>query len=436
MAPQLPLPQAHQFVVYGDACSGRPNTINSRTLAALNAMLSRRRTPDFVLFMGDEISGLSHSRAHMQSQWDHFLLHERQWPSADRLTFYHVPGNHTVFDAQSAELFRDNLRMPANGPAGDEGLSYWVRRGDLLLVVVNTLSQALGGEGRADVEWLRSVLHQHEEAACKIVAGHHPAFPVNGFTGAHQRHLVPDDAKRLWDVLMAAQVTAYFCSHILAFDVQIRGGIAQITTGGAGTPHLMPPDVEYAHAAHLTVGAQDLRCEVLDVDGAVREKFSWPPVVCERAWVAYPVGRCAPPISNALVFRFTGETPASAVAHVILESGRRREALPSLWIGIAGEHRTLYVTISAAEGRSPHWWIGPRLAQDAQFDVEVMLVPSMGPGGILWRMDAGPWSSFEGASPWGADRINWADGIYVGGASSMPTLRNLNVWGQELEDAG
>jgi hypothetical protein len=66
--------------------------------------------------------------------------------------------------------------LPPNGPAGQERLTYSVRRGDLLMVFVNTVSTALG-EGRVETDWLEETLRQHADARHKLVFGHHPVWP-------------------------------------------------------------------------------------------------------------------------------------------------------------------------------------------------------------------------------------------------------------------
>jgi hypothetical protein len=58
----------------------------------------------------------------------------------DRLTtpVWHTTSNHATYDAMSEEMFRDVLKPPDNGPPGQVGLSYFVRRNDLLMVFVHT----------------------------------------------------------------------------------------------------------------------------------------------------------------------------------------------------------------------------------------------------------------------------------------------------------
>ena len=95
-------------------------------------------------------------------------------------------------------LFRSMLRLPLNGPSGQEGLSYWVRHDDLLLVFVHTLWTGLGGEGHVETTWLGTVLQQHADARYKLVVGHHPIFPVNGFSGAYVREVGAEYATVSW----------------------------------------------------------------------------------------------------------------------------------------------------------------------------------------------------------------------------------------------
>ncbi len=201
-------------------------------------------------------------------------------------------GNHTTYDPASEAVFREVLHhLPRNGPPGQEGLSYWVRRGDLLLVFVHTLWTGLGGEGHVETKWLRTILHQHADARHKLVLGHHPVHPVNGFSGPYQREIGPEHAPAFWDTLVEAGVLAYLCSHILAFDVQVHRGVLQICTAGAGTLHRMPEGIEYLHCIQAALDAEGLRYQVLNTEGRVRERLSWPFVLPpERQWHALPAG--------------------------------------------------------------------------------------------------------------------------------------------------
>lgn len=270
--------QGHQFVCYADSCSGVPGAPHERNLAAINSVIRRLRPqPEFICFPGDEIIGLTADKEKLRGQWRYWLDEEMSWLDQDAIPLYHTTGNHTTYDAMSETVFRETLsHLPRNGPDSQVGLAYYVRRADLLLVFVNTASNDLGGEGRVETTWLEETLTGHQDARYKLVLGHHPVFPVNGFAGAYQREIAPKDGREFWDILVRHKVLAYLCSHILAFDVQVHEGVLQVLTAGAGTEHRMPEGIEYLHCVQATVDALGIRYQVLDEFGTVREWLKWP----------------------------------------------------------------------------------------------------------------------------------------------------------------
>ena len=144
---------------------------------------------------------------------------------------------------------------------------------------------------RVSTKWLDEVLRQQRDARHKLVFGHHPVWAVNGYAGDYQRVIERENGRRFWDVLLRHDVLAYFCSHILAFDVQVQSGILQVCTAGAGTAHRMPPEQEYLHfvQAALDDNGDDtgLRYQTLDRRGEMREWLSWP-------WQLPPAASWAP----------------------------------------------------------------------------------------------------------------------------------------------
>ena len=424
----------HQFVCYGDSCSGVAGALHERTFAAVNGVVARiRPRPEFVCFPGDEIIGLVADAGELRRQWAHWFEREMAW--YDRaIPLYHTTGNHTTFDAVSEAVFREVLgHLPRNGPAGQEGLSYWVRRGDLVLVFVNTLWSGLGGEGRVETDWLDRTLAAHADARYKLVFGHHPAWPVNGFSGAYQRELAPENAARFWRVLVRHGVLAYWCSHILAFDVQVREGVLQITTAGAGTAHRMPEGVEYLHCIQAALDREGLRYQVLDTDAQVRERLSWPIALPPAGeWAALAPGVQEAPVSGVgdeqlVAWEFSGVAAESGEgdAQTLLAAWGDGIGLATPWVGLLGQEQRLGVLINPAPGRSPSLWLGPALPPGRPFAVQLAIHGGMGPGGILWRWgDAAPWSSLRGASSRGAELLVWPSRWGVGhdrhGAEDRP----------------
>ncbi|MEF0939720.1 metallophosphoesterase family protein [Rhizobium sp. BR 362] len=420
----LPNGPGHQFVLYGDSCSGVPGALHEETFAAVNAVLRRLYPPpEFILFPGDEIIGLTDDPKALKAQWRHWFEHEMGWLDRKKTPLWHTTGNHTTYDEMSEQVFREVLQLPENGPPGQQGLSYWVRRGDLLLVFVHTLWTGLGGEGHVETEWLEATLKAHSDARHKIVLGHHPVFPINGFSGSYQREIGSDYTKRFWDILVEAEVLAYVCSHILAFDVQVHRGVLQLCTAGAGTAHRMPEGVEYLHCIQAALDADSFRYQVLDTNGAVREQLQWPfKPSGPEAWQdlspgIHPAGFTGPMNNDRIIeLRIKGLMPETAHAPAqTFFSAFNPGSIAPFWLGVRGPRQTLTLILGRERGRSPHYWFGPDLVSGKPFDVDIALHAGMGPGGMLYRMQGDDgWTSFAGASATGLERLVWPTQWSVG----------------------
>jgi len=437
-----PAGAGHQFVFYGDACSGVPGAPHEATFAGVNAVVARLSpAPEFIVFPGDEVIGLTSDEAALRTQWRHWHEVEMAWLDRQAVPIYHCTSNHTTYDAMSERVFAEMLpHLPRNGPPGQEGLAYFVRRGDLLLVFVHTCWSGLGGEGQVDTDWLDETLGRHGDARFKFVVGHHPVFPVNGFAGRQQRQIAPEQAQAFWRILVEHDVVAYLCSHILAFDVQVHDGVLQLLSAGAGTAHRMPAESEYLHCVQAALDDRGLRYQVLDPAGQVRERLSWPIELPPSAtWTPLAAGAQAAPVHGELAadddasllfaWRFVGHTDAGPAgpAQTLLAAWDEGPALAPLWIGLTGPGRRLTVILTPWAGNSPHYWFGPGLPADAAFDIQLAVHAGMGPGGIMWRTnDAAPWSSLEAASAWGAEALtwpaHWSIGCDKGGVADKPFL--------------
>jgi hypothetical protein len=436
IAALMPRGSGHQFMLYGDACSGVPGAPHEGTFARVNAVIRRLApAPDFIVFTGDEIAGLVPDEPRLRAQWRHWFEHEMAWLDRRATPIWHATSNHATYDAMSEIVFADVLGMPRNGPAGQEGLSYWVRHGDLLLVFVHTAWSGLGGEGHVETAWLREVLRQHPDARHKLVVGHHPVHPINGFSGAYQREIGPEHADEFWTILVDAGVLAYVCGHILAFDVQVHRGVLQICTAGAGTAHRMPADIEYLHCVQAALDGDGLRYQVLDDGGAPRERLEWP--LAEPAaenWRRLPAGESPAPLTGrsapgrTVMLRVTGRAaPSGTAAAQTVLSAFAPDSLAPVWIGVHGPRQVLAASIGRGPGRSPHQWLGPALEPGRRFALDLLIHPDMGPGGVLCRRAARePWSSLAAASATGPERLEWparwSVGHAQGGAGDRPFL--------------
>lgn len=421
----LPNSGGHQFVMYGDSCSGIPNALHERTFADVNAVIKRLvPQPEFILFPGDEIVGLTPDPSALRKQWKYWFEVEMAWLDREKVPMWHTTGNHTAYDKMSEDIFREVLQLPGNGPADQKGLSYWVRKNDLLLVFVHTLWTGLGGEGHVETDWLRATLNRHSDAKHKIVLGHHPVFPVNGFSGTYQREIGHEYTDAFWSILVDADVLAYVCSHILAYDVQVHRGVLQICTAGAGTAHRMPEGVEYLHCIQAALDDDGLRYRVLDTDGLAREQLQWPPRLAGNSveWKRIETGESDAPFTglissgNVVEFRITGRTSQKTWApEQTLFTAHSPEAIAPIWLGIRGPKQTLTLVVGRQPGRSPSYWFGPDLAVGSDFNVHLTFYPDMGPGGVLYRNHGeNVWTSFKAATATGIENVNWPGSWNVG----------------------
>src|SRR4029453_10283840 len=161
-------PSGHQFVFYGDCCSGVPGAQSETNFAAVNAALRRLApAPGFICFIGAPIDGSPDEREALRQQWRYWLDHEMAWlDGSTAIPLYHTTSNHNTPNALAEAVWREVFpALPHNGPPGQEGLSYYVRRGNLLLVCTNSAYSGLGGPGHVECAWLDQVLAENAGAA-------------------------------------------------------------------------------------------------------------------------------------------------------------------------------------------------------------------------------------------------------------------------------
>jgi hypothetical protein len=269
----------HRFVLYGDCCSGVPGKPFAENFARVNAALQATTpSPDFMLFLGDHISGLVSDADELRKQWRYWLDTEMKWADP-AIPIYHSTSNHNTFDDVSRRVWREVFpNIPRNGRPGQEGMSFWVRHGDLLIVMADTTRKAMGHLDAEEIAWVDAVLQEHNDARYRFVAGHYPMFGVNGYDDRPLWCVPKKEAGDFWDVLVRHGVLAYLCSHIIAFDIQEQHGVLQVCTGGAGTnygPGGFMGDGEYHHFVRATLNEHAFILEVIDSDGFVRERLAY-----------------------------------------------------------------------------------------------------------------------------------------------------------------
>jgi hypothetical protein len=437
-----------QFVLYGDCCSGVAGSPNEKSHAAVNRLVRRiRPRPEFIAFPGDAVMGYTTDYQALRAQWDYWAGTEMSWLKGVGIPLYQSTSNHNTYDDGSEDVFRAvHPHLPRNGPGDQKGLAYFVRDGNLLYVSTHQpdRTRAYRQGMLIDTRWLDGVLAEHADARFKLVAGHYPVWPVNGYTQYPHWCFRPEERRPFWDVLVQRGVTAYLASHILAFDVQVHDGVPQVVSGGAGTLGrgplaLMPSRSEYLHAVQVALDGQGLRYQVLDVTGRVRESLRWPfELPPSREWQVLDQARCAAALAGAagagtiVAWRFRGRAHGGAGAEgqaapapaprTLLCGWDAMEGVATVWVGCDGGPPRWTVRLVPQSGHGWQSWTGPVVQEGAAFDFQLALHPGMGPGGVLLReADGAPWESLPSTSSKGAEDLTWPRSWAVGEAQSGPT---------------
>jgi hypothetical protein len=407
------LPRSEQgchFVAYGDCCIGppEPGRGHEEHLAAVHRVMHRLDPrPQFACFLGDLIWGLTREHGpnydgqSLRQEWIDKLSREMK-PLADlEVPVFRIPGNHDTMTPVSEAVWREVFHeMPQNGPEGQEGLTWFDRRDDLLIIGVSVYAMNMGSPftmmgGRVDHGWVDRVLTEHSDARFKFVLGHSPVHPVNGYN-APKWGMLPEFGEPFWEVLVRHDVTAYLCSHVIAFDIQVHDGVPQITTGGAGTNSgpggCMPAPAEYHHCVQLAVDELGLRGQVLDTVGTAREQFQWPL-----------------PRDGVIEWSFKSEPLAASPSRFLLRGHSANEAFPRIHLSLDGFQPRLNVALYDPADVYPNSWHGPEVDISRPFELTVAIDSAMGPGGVLARLGNGPYSSLETDVPHGYKANGWPE---------------------------
>ncbi len=407
------LPRSKQgchFVAYGDCCIGppEPGRRHEEHLAAVHRVMHRLDPrPQFACFLGDLIWGLTpehgpnHDGEALRQEWAEKLAREMK-PLADLdVPVFRIPGNHDTMTPASEIVWREVFHeMPQNGPQGQEGLTWFERQDDLLIIGISVYAMNMGSPftmmgGRVDHGWVDRVLTEHSDAKFKLVLGHSPVHPVNGHN-APKWGMLREFGEPFWEVLVRHDVTAYLCSHVIAFDIQVHDGVPQITTGGAGTSSgpggCMPAPAEYHHCVQLAVDELGLRGQVLDTVGTVREQFQWPL-----------------PRDGVIEWSFKSEPLAASPSRVLLRGHSANDAFPRIHVSLDGYQPRLNVALYDPADVYPNSWHGPEVDIGRPFELTVAIDPAMGPGGVLARVGNGPYSSLETDVPHGYKANGWPE---------------------------
>lgn len=231
--------------------------------------------PDFTLNAGDIMDARwwesgDQVRVKTKEYWGGFMkrFHDRD------MTVFIAPGDHEYGDDGGlakgdiarvfGEQFTKLMGMPNNGPEGHIGRSFFVRKGNLLVITLDTFEDA-GPKfaytvGPEQLRWIDKVLTDHKDAEFVIVQGHLPIVGPVKSQNSSASMLDKGTDSGLWKLMVKHKVDIYLCGEHHRITVHHHDGIWQVVHGALwGTQ----TDLNYARGI-VTPG--QLTLELLEFD--------------------------------------------------------------------------------------------------------------------------------------------------------------------------
>jgi predicted phosphodiesterase len=242
------------FVVLGDNRSG--DDMYRKIVS-----MAMKRNPDFIVNVGDMIKTPGNL-----TEWSNFW--EMSRPIS--VPYYLTVGNHDVNERipESEQIYKEQVHLPGNE------LYYSFTAGNSLFIVLDTSladqEECVTGDQYA---WLEGVL-AHSEQKHKFVFLHHPLYSVlhAGEEDGGDESTVERD--RLEALFQKNRVDVVFAGHEHLYHRATVDGIIHVITGGAGAPLYADENSGgFHHFIVVTVDGDNVRGEVIDSNGNVRDMF-------------------------------------------------------------------------------------------------------------------------------------------------------------------
>jgi hypothetical protein len=240
-----------QFAVIGDSRDGEKVYIR-----LMERILDRK--PHFIIHLGDMISKPN------EKEWRTFF----EISKIVDLPFFPVVGNHEIGDTlKGEEMYRKQFLLP-------EGKTYYAfRAGGGLFVILDSEK----GKGRILGEqwsWLENILSSSNETL-KLVFVHRPFFPpTDSFKLGRAMDKYPSDRDNLHRLFLKTKVKAVFAADDHRYDRGEKDNILYVITGGGGAPiYALEDRGGFFHYVWISVQRGRMECEVVDLEGRVRDRF-------------------------------------------------------------------------------------------------------------------------------------------------------------------
>jgi hypothetical protein len=256
------------FVVFGDSPDSANNTTTgvSPELGPIAKAIAAEK-PDLALYIGDLVNGADLTNASpMQNNftgqfgnWETAVSPIHNYTTNAGIPLYVIRGNHEDgLDKTNAALldaYRATVAygMPANGPPGEEKLTYSFTHNGAKFILNDDYIAHNGKKETVNQSWVDGQLTQ-DTRPFMFVLGHSPAYLVDNDTEDIPFSLPtrPTERDAFWKSMVNNNVSAYFCGHAHLYVRAESQGLTQIVVGNGGAP-MQGFDPAFANPA-LTLG--------------------------------------------------------------------------------------------------------------------------------------------------------------------------------------
>lgn len=283
-----PQGSSFKFAVMGDSrASGvspcqdfRLNGVNTVVLKQL-MIESFRLGANFIVFVGDLISGCSQDTSDILLQYDTWKTTVD--PISAYIPIYVVFGNHeatTKTKFKSAEaIWAQVFTMPDNGPTNHKGMPpykenvYSFDYGNSRFIILNCDYGSVEGKiDKKQMSWLKRELTKPSEHT--FVFLHEPAYPAGGHIGSSMDRF-PKERDKFWKLLDKNNVDIVFAAHEHNYSRTLidksvnpnwQNAIWQIISGAAGAP-TYAQDMSVPYIQNVKAFSREYSFVLVTVDG-------------------------------------------------------------------------------------------------------------------------------------------------------------------------
>jgi hypothetical protein len=247
-----PVSPAWKFVVFGDSPDPATNTTTgiSPELSPIAKAIAAEK-PDLALYIGDLVNGaLLTNASPMQNNytgqfgnWEDAVSPIHNYSTGTGIPLYVIRGNHEEgllgTDTALLDAYRTTVAsgMPANGPPGEEKLTYSFTHNGAKFIATDDYIGHNGLKETVNQSWVDGQLTQDARPFI-FVFGHSPAYLVDMDKEDLPFSLAMHPAERgtFWKSMVGNNVSAYLCGHAHLYVRAESDGLTQIVSGNGGAP--------------------------------------------------------------------------------------------------------------------------------------------------------------------------------------------------------